>query len=925
VAATRRTTETPIRPFAEGFFATSGRRWPGLAVAWVVLFTILPGGCSRAFYRQQADREVYCLEDQASRAVGCTMGEFSIRPSPESRMFDPDNPDCPPMPPDDPVSHRLMHCVDGKRGWPGWPCYGKTPYAENPNWEAYLPRDDRGQVVLNRQAAMQLALCDSRAYQQQLENLYQSALDVTFQRFRFDAQFFGGNDTFFDAQGRERAGGSSQSLLSTDTDVVVQKLFATGGELVVGAANSLVWQFAGPDDYTGTTLLDFSLVQPLLRAGGRAVVLETLTDSERALLANIRQMERFQRGFYAQIVAGRDPGSGPSPDGITLANLSPGGGGLVGGLMALLRQQVLIRNQRANVVALRDSFEQLKAFFNAQRVDWFQVEQARLEQYRAQIDLLNLQNQYQDGLDAYKIRLGLPPGLEIRVDDPLLSQFELIASDLTEAQNQVTSLLANLRDPERGSVLLEDLKRLGPVAAECRLQIRNVTEDMKRLDEALPTRREHLRQLARREEFQQGEVDPSIVDVKVLDDRVAKLKKQFSELREKMEQTFTDLESFQERTRGGIPETDPEEETLRKELKDIVELLSGQMVALSLYQAEARLDTITLKPLNLDPVTALRIARAHRRDWKNARAALVDVWRQVEVVANELESDLDVTFSGDLSTINGNPIQFRGTNGRLRVGLEFDAPLTRLAERNDYRRVLINYQQARRQYYAYEDEVYQALRDTLRAIRVAQINFEQRRAAVYVAATQVDLKQYDMLHKPPEAGRAGLGDVAARDVVDSINNLLRQQNDFLGVWVDYEVERLNLAFDLGTMKLDDRGMWIDEDSFEADLEGAEPTGPEPIEPGVVVPRVAAKKPLADKASAAMNRSEANRRQPRPTRRTRWRQIGVEPAALRPMRLEKVSPESQPATHVSSRPQPIRLRQINRVLSAERVAAPSPPH
>lgn len=944
MTATRRTAETPSCPFAEGCPATPDRRWPSLAVACAVLLTVLPGGCSRAFYRQQADREVYCLENQASRAVGHAMGEFSIRPSPESRMFDPDNPDCPPMPPDDPVSHRLMHCVDGKRGWPGWPCYGKTPHVQNPNWQAYLPRDDQGQVILNRQAAVQLALCNSREYQQQLENLYRSALDVTFQRFRFDAQFFGGNDTFFDAQGRERAGGSSQSTLSTDTDVVMTKLFATGGELVVGAANSLVWQFAGPDDYTGTTLLDFSLLQPLLRAGGRAVVLEALTDSERALLANIRQMERFQRGFYAQIVAGRDPGSGPSTGSITLANLSPGGGGPVGGLIALLRQRVLIHNQRANVVALRDSFEQLYAFYKAEQVDKFQLDQAREQYYRAQINLLDLQNQYQNALDAYKVGLGAPPDLDVRIHDSLLDQFELIASELTEAQNEVTTLLANLRDPKRVSVLAEDLKQLSPVVAECRTQIRQVAEDIERLDEALPSRREHLRELARREEFRTRDVDPSIVDVDVLDDRVAELKRQFAglpgkpgprgkpkpsekPLRDQMEQTLSALESLAQRMQADMPEAAAEQRALRGELKDLVEELSGQLVALSLCQAKARLNTITLKPLNLDPATALGIARTHRRDWKNARAALVDVWRQVEVVANELESDLDVTFSGDLSTINGNPIQFRGTNGRLRVGLEFDAPLTRLAERNDYRRALIDYQQARRQYYAYEDEVYQALRRTLRAIRLAQINFEQRRELVYVAATQVDLKQYDMLHKPPAGGiaRRGLSDVAARDVLDSINNLLNQQNDFLRVWVDYEVQRLNLAFDLGTMKLDQRGMWIDKDSFEADLEGAEPTGPELIEPGVVVPRVAGKKSVADGASAAINHPKANRRLPRPTRRTKWKQIGVAPAALRLMRLKKVSPKSQPARHVSSPPRPIRLRQINGVLSTERVPAASLPH
>ena len=69
-----------------------------------------------------------------------------------------------------------------------------------------------------------------------------------------------------------------------------------------------MWQFAGPDDYTSQSILNFNLVQPLLRAGGRARVLERLTISERALLANVRQMEHYQRGFYVNVVTGRDAG-----------------------------------------------------------------------------------------------------------------------------------------------------------------------------------------------------------------------------------------------------------------------------------------------------------------------------------------------------------------------------------------------------------------------------------------------------------------------------------------------------------------------------------------------------------------------------------------------------------------------------------------
>jgi len=52
--------------------------------------------------------------------------------------------------------------------------------------------------------------------------------------------------------------------------------------------------------------------------------------------------------------------------------------------------------------------------------------------------------------------------------------------------------------------------------------------------------------------------------------------------------------------------------------------------------------------------------------------------------ARELESDLDVLFSGDVKQ-GDNPVQFRSTTGRLQVSLQFDAPLLRLGERNSSR------------------------------------------------------------------------------------------------------------------------------------------------------------------------------------------------------------------------------------------------
>ena len=237
--------------------------------------------------------------------------------------------------------------------------------------------------------------------------------------------------------------------------------------------------------------------------------------------------------------------------------------------------------------------------------------------------------------------------------------------------------------------------------------------------------------------------------------------------------------------------------------------MSHLLMELALVQAEARLDTITLVPVELNSQTALNIARQNRRDWKNARAALVDSWRQIEVAANDLQSGLDVTFSGDLNTIDDNPIRFRGTTGRLRVEVEFDAPLTRLAERNTYRETLIDYQRTRRAYYTFEDRVSQSLRATLRTIHRNQLDFELQRAAVHVAISQVDLTQL-RLQQPPQPGEESkFGATTARDLVQALSGLLSAQNDFLNQWVDYEQQRVVLDLDMGTMMLDPEGIWID--------------------------------------------------------------------------------------------------------------------
>ena len=88
-------------------------------------------------------------------------------------------------------------------------------------------------------------------------------------------------------------------------------LRATAGELVVGFANTFVWQFAGPDTNVTNSLLNFTFMQPLLRGAGRDIALEQLTIVERALLANMRAYTQWRQGFFTDIAIGENGVPGP--------------------------------------------------------------------------------------------------------------------------------------------------------------------------------------------------------------------------------------------------------------------------------------------------------------------------------------------------------------------------------------------------------------------------------------------------------------------------------------------------------------------------------------------------------------------------------------------------------------------------------------
>lgn len=876
------------------------RGWDSWHAAYILtglLAAVLPTGCTRAHYRRQADEEVYALLDRGTYDPRWGTKDFQIDLGPASRLYDPTCPDHPPMPPDDPESHRLMHCVDDKPGHFAWHINGDIPSVEYPAWTAYLPVDERGEVRLDLNGAVDLARLHSPDYQRQLETLYLSALDVTFERFRFDTQFFAGNDTFFTTQGEQRGGGNSRSNLTTDTDLQMRRLFPAGGELVVGFANNLMWQFSGPNTYSANSLIDFSFIQPLLRGGGRDVVMERLTLAERSLLSNLRAIERYRHEFYTEIAIGRNASTSPSRRGGVFGgaglegfagvgggfgSLGGGGGGggafgggggagaaQAGGYLGLLQDQRQIENQRANVISLARNRNLLAEFFNAGRLDnRLQVDQASQALDDAISQLLNAEAAFESTLDTFKSNLGLPPDVPLVIQDDRLNQFELLHPDLIALQSQIDLLIDDLMPSPAASIDLADyrdalqrsldvLERIREMHAAVVSKLPIVEEALAELQSQLPSRHRDLARLAAAQEAQGRIVEGTAWDVAVLDSHVQEIDAYYESVRsallpdeangpegeegaaitvpEAVDRLRPQLEAqiAQVEAQLALPEGDPnrlageELDRLLGDLEDsfnvaweLIGDLSAQASELNLTRARARLVSVVVPPNDLEPLQALQIASRNRLDWMNARASVVDSWRVIEFTADDLESDLDLVFSGDIGTINDNPFQFRDTTGQLRAGFQFDAPITRLSERNVYRQSLIEYQQARRSYISYVDGVHQGLRNILRTLELNQLNFEVRRQAVWTAVSQVDQAQLRLYRPPPPGEAATLGPTTARDVIDALSALQRVQNEFLSVWVNYEVQRLQLDLDLGTMRLDERGIWIDPGDVSAAAKAA---------------------------------------------------------------------------------------------------------
>jgi outer membrane protein TolC len=749
--------------------ATHRRRLAWLVALGVVV--LAAGGCTRSYYRDYADRDVYRILSKRVLDWRWRIPERKVEADPKSRMADPSNPNRSPIPKDDPAARLFQVSSAFPFEYHGWKKRGLAPI-EYLDWQKNISTEDDDRVKLSRESIMNLAIVNSREYQFNYEDLYLAALNLTLAQFQFMVQGFSRNAIFYQHFGNARNNSNQLQLLSSDG---FTREFMTGAQLLVDLANTLVFEYSGKGFHLASPNLAINFTQPLLRGAWARIVTQSLSLQERGVLYAMRAFAHYRRTFYVDLIA---------------AN----------GYLGLLTQLQNIRNQEQNLKSLERNLQQYEAEVKADLKTILERDQVAQQFQASQLNLLQSEAQLQTQLDLYKIQLGLPPEMKIRLDDSVLQPFQLNdpkLDALRTANDELYLSLYGKDDTPDSKIPREQI-----AAAAERIQA-SFNELSTILSQSLADLGAWQAKLdAEREKGFKG---PDGAEAEAIFKRKADLA---GRLKIVLDETSYSIEDDQNKVRSIIADLNklkPEEAVgiLRDQLvnKEFRTRLSEIFVA----QNQMRVFLIELQPVDLSVEQAITIALDNRLDLKNALAQVTDTWRDVEVEANSLRGFLNFQYSGNLATAPNHTTLYRfdASNSTHRLGLTFDAPINRRAERNAYRASQITFQRSRRNYMQLRDQIVQQIRFDMRQLLVNRKQFDIGREQLITTSRQVEEAELAVLN-PPE------GRPVTLNLLNALQSLLSARNTLIGTYVSYETSRLNLYRDFDLMDIDANGIWTNE-------------------------------------------------------------------------------------------------------------------
>lgn len=242
---------------------------------------------------------------------------------------------------------------------------------------------DHEPVPLSLAQALDVAAENSREFQRQKETLYLAALNLTRSINDFSLRFGGGGN------GSVAGTDDDSANARVGDDLSAQANSVAGTRMVANFVQTFLRSVLNGGGFDGSSILDLTITQPLLRGSGRRIAREPLTQAERNVVYAMRDYERFRAQFAVDVV---------------------------GDYWQIVRQMRDLANVEDTYQGLVTSREQIEELFAAGRKTITDLGRAKQSEFTADNQRVTARNRLETTLDRFKLTLGLPVSAKVALD-----------------------------------------------------------------------------------------------------------------------------------------------------------------------------------------------------------------------------------------------------------------------------------------------------------------------------------------------------------------------------------------------------------------------------------------------------------------------------------------------------------------------------
>jgi hypothetical protein len=363
-----------------------------------------------------------------------------------------------------------------------------------------------------------------------------------------------------------------------------------------------------------------------------------LTQAERDLLYEVRDFARFRRRFYLDTTSS---------------------------FLSLLTQVQSIRNAKVNIESLQLNLVEHQELREMKMVAQIQVDQIFQEYQNGRLSLLAAEQELAASLDQFKFQLGLPSWVPFQIDESLLDQFELVDSNLEAVQNETQKLYERLlqytpTEKTRSEVppfqVLDDAyNEYVELHERAAALLPGIKDDFQKWQSRLQeTDVERLEQSDQIDHRQQVDLADRIASTLTELETGFEKREQFDiELRKKLEKYHDEpavVDAANDNKDDRSQTQRPEMVAWRALYSAIGGPLREEISNLYIAQTQIRLFLIDIDKMEINEKAAITFAHQNRLDQMNREAQVMDAFRKIEVAADALQSELNVTGQLGLGT-----------------------------------------------------------------------------------------------------------------------------------------------------------------------------------------------------------------------------------------------------------------------------------